>query len=808
MRYLSLLLLLLSDLALGQVTSVQRAEFRDSNLLGPYNSGFENGKQGWAASGGTFAVTSSSPLDGKTSAQWTPSTSGQTLDSTAISLPAGAQGNTCQASILYKGSDANTTFEVYDVTSTSVVSGTAIVLSPATVPSPVTVAFACPSSADSIKLRLTSTGSSAQITFDKAFLGIIGQEITGTIAAKNYISIGANSPNGWAPSGSGVTLAKDTSPLDLPDPFLMSAMTVTGVSGSTAYAFQNFKIDPSDYNKKLGFQFNQACGLAGAATAIANCATGNFQVQVFSCSVAWSGTPATTCSGTNTRLTLSTDVTSVSQLSAYTGTYRTTFDAPGASAPYIQIQIGLNSTNTNAIAVSNLNVGPGVVTQTAAVEPWIAYTPNTSGFSISTAKGQYRRVGDTLEVLIRIVMSGAATSSIGAISIPVGLTINTTALNDNTFADFYGDLLGWATAYLGTPNAQYTGAVRLNNATSIGFTDSGYNLSNGPLNFWGNTRPTTWTNGDIIQAFFKVPINEWSGGTTNVSENDPQFVCFDGTNTIYSKAGCSFPSTGPQTYTVTPLYPAQAGQNAILEYQNSSTGAWQPLMARDVNIDVMPYEDQNGVFYGAGAYLASPTSVVARFGQYSANNSTYGGTGTSWTTANSNGKWRVEIGVPGLAVGFSSANATNAGLVDTNTQTFAGSKTFNQLMQVAGGLSQLTGTAQQVVPLVDTVMITTSSPTSSTTDFPNVPFYSGASAGGYVGLLAWNDASNNGMAFFSCAVTDAGSAQSVFVANSSPNNISAVSCVNNSGHLRVTTTKGSNGDYALTIYLLQLPKTK
>lgn len=134
--------------------------------------------------------------------------------------------------------------------------------------------------------------------------------------------------------------------------------------------------------------------------------------------------------------------------------------------------------------------------------------------------------------------------------------------------------------------------------------------------------------------------------------------------------------------------------------------------------------------------------------------------------------------------------------------------TFNQLMQVAGGLTQLGNSAQQVVPVLDTVMITTSSPTSSTTDFPNVNFYSGSSTGGYIGILAWNDSTTNGLAFFACGETDGGSMQSAFVANASANNISAVNCTSNSGKLRITTTKGSNGNYALTIYLLQLPKTK
>lgn len=185
-RLLALLFLLSSNIALAQFTSVQRAELANTNFLGPYNSGFESGKQSWSASGGTFAVTSSNPLDGKTSAQWTPSTTGQNLDSTAISVPTGAQGGNCTASILYKGSDANTTFEVFDVTTSGIVGSASLVLTTLTVPAFATIPFVCPSSADSIKLRLTSTAASAQITFDKAFLGILGQSAVVTVSPVVY----------------------------------------------------------------------------------------------------------------------------------------------------------------------------------------------------------------------------------------------------------------------------------------------------------------------------------------------------------------------------------------------------------------------------------------------------------------------------------------------------------------------------------------------------------------------------------------------------------------------------------------------
>jgi len=161
-----------AQVALAQLSQIQRSELRDTNLLGPWNSGFENGSSYWTNTGAAFAVTTSTVLDGTTSASWTPSASGQTLDSHTVVVTSGMLGAQCQAQILYKGGSSNITFEVYDVTTSGIVSSASQALSAATTPVNLVLPFVCPATADTIKLRLTSTASSAIVYLDKAFLGL------------------------------------------------------------------------------------------------------------------------------------------------------------------------------------------------------------------------------------------------------------------------------------------------------------------------------------------------------------------------------------------------------------------------------------------------------------------------------------------------------------------------------------------------------------------------------------------------------------------------------------------------------------
>lgn len=202
-KFLCALSLFLEPVAMAQMTGIQRAELRDTNLLGPFNPAFENGKQGWTNTGGTFITITSSALEGTHSASWTPTASGQTLDSKAVTVPAGMVGGQCQGSMLYSGADANTTFEVLDTTTSTILASQ--VLTSAATPANVLLPFTCPAAGDTIKLRLISTASGSAVVIDKTFLGTVGftgiastspvvfsepKTVVGSVGTSGQISLG------------------------------------------------------------------------------------------------------------------------------------------------------------------------------------------------------------------------------------------------------------------------------------------------------------------------------------------------------------------------------------------------------------------------------------------------------------------------------------------------------------------------------------------------------------------------------------------------------------------------------------------
>jgi hypothetical protein len=78
-----------------------------------------------------------------------------------------------------------------------------------------------------------------------------------------------------------------------------------------------------------------------------------------------------------------------------------------------------------------------------------------------------------------------------------------------------------------------------------------------------------------------------------------------------------------------------------------------------------------------GIYNNRPTKtdVDIAFGTYAAvGSSTYGAAGVTWASSAGSAYWRVKKVAGGQAVGFGAATATQSGLVNTTTQTFAGIK--------------------------------------------------------------------------------------------------------------------------------------
>jgi hypothetical protein len=533
--------------------------------------------------------------------------------------------------------------------------------------------------------------------------GVENQVGSGT-GGINYLQAGSSTNSGWHASGSGITVAGTTTnlPRSTTTP---TGILFTGVSGSTAFGYFDFTLDPADYNVKEQVQFAQN-GLIGSY------ATNNFQVAVYSCTVAWS---SGTCGGTSTRLPLSTDSSAISGLPAMEGTYRTTFDAPGSAAKYIQFQIGLNSSNTNAIVLSDIIVGPGQSVQGAAYQ----YLGNP-GFTVSAAFGTITnpvwnawRIGDRMHVEGRWGVGTLAASNAQVI-LPTGYTVNSASLP--AYQQIVGTVIN---PYGGSSQGIDTSyGVIFYNGSDTANLYFGLNTASGSI---VTAQGSGYFNsGQPVTIVFDVPIAQWAGsGTVNVVQNDCEYVyntstadSNDTTSFGYGPAGVAIGSyTSTRQKTVQYLTPRSATDDVKLQVQKGS-GAYLDLAVSTYASGIMPLTYQNTTTYGMGFNDASSTATqaVVVFGQYGYNSgSTYASTGTAWSSFTGY-NWRVKKCAGGQAVGFGIAqpgvssglisasgvpgnttgNAIASGYVgQTLTQTFANTAATlsNQVFQVGSTYS-------------------------------------------------------------------------------------------------------------------------
>ena len=171
MRNISLLLLAFllhacCPQAMAQLTAVQKQEVFSKNILG--NAGFEGGKAKWTASAGTFATTTTSPMEGLVHATWDAAASGNTLTSTAVAIPVGMRGRNGVVSCLITTASGTATHEIQAYDGTNVLNEVSITSS--TVPTRTSATFIFPSSGN-IQLRLYANADEPSIAIDDCYVG-------------------------------------------------------------------------------------------------------------------------------------------------------------------------------------------------------------------------------------------------------------------------------------------------------------------------------------------------------------------------------------------------------------------------------------------------------------------------------------------------------------------------------------------------------------------------------------------------------------------------------------------------------------
>lgn len=468
---------------------------------------------------------------------------------------------------------------------------------------------------------------------------------------KNYI-LNPNDAGNWSASGAGVTVATSTS-ASRPDTFTQStAIIITRVSGTTAYAFTRFTLDPADYNKKLQIVWDQA--FAGAS--------GDFTLAIFS-------NTASNYGGTSTQIG-----TVTSTVSSGTLSFNTTFDSPGSAAPYMELRI-IGAAGTTPLYLNGVTVTPGQVVQGAAVGTVGNFTivPTTATLTSFASIGlgtptttlvQVERVGSWARIHGRFT-TGTCTSTPFALILPTGMTIDTTKLSSATFGQNLGKI-----NFTNNDNTQQgifasnlEATIFYDGSTSdrifAAYTDTTGNILSKDLAtslFAGNPTPATF--------WFDIPVAEWAGsGSVNLGPGAQVEYAYtsgawngDSSVTAYGPQGQQFGGTlsAAATKTITFQYPIQQGDIIMVEGSNNGS-SWFPLEGMEVGISApvivntsMNSNDviQSGFILRTTGLTTSQISVVFRVAVNAANDDS---PTSNWPT---DGFWRVRKSSASAPTGF------------------------------------------------------------------------------------------------------------------------------------------------------------
>lgn len=507
---------------------------------------------------------------------------------------------------------------------------------------------------------------------------------------KNYITnpSAAIAITGWVASGADVTVARTTSESEQPREFTTgTAIKILGTAATedtNDYVYYDFTLDDVDVSKKLKIQWSQKI--------LGSYAAGTLAVVI------------TTQADRTTAL----HTPVVTAIPAADGVFTTSFDSSTTTTLSLVIRATGEVATAGGIAISDVVVGPGIQPQGAVVSEWVSYTPTGAWSTNTTWTGRWRRVGQNMELDIKAATSGAPTTASFTALLPTGYTIDTASLTAsiNALSTVYGHAI-----VNDADTTAYNAHVLYHSTTGVRVLFQ--NNASGAMGSVTQAAPITFGAGDSVHLHCSIPIAEWAGsGTMNVIQDDTLTEWATYSPTLKgSSNGSTFTNQ-----TTTGMY-RRVGDTIEFEIRTSFSGA--PGVGTGVFLWTLPtgltidttkiLSDRvngNSVIYNATEDVDS--SIVSQaapcFVETSGFRMIYleGGTTGDYLSAThpeawqsgdfikATGsfpvtEWRGRSG--GGPVGFAMANATQAGLVSTTTQTIAGDKTVTGTTSHSGNLN-------------------------------------------------------------------------------------------------------------------------
>lgn len=299
------------------------------------------------------------------------------------------------------------------------------------------------------------------------------------------------------------------------------------------------------------------------------------------------------------------------------GRFVSSFQTAADSSDYRLIfHVATTNASSWIFQVDNVQVGPSsVVSVDGPVTDWESFTAG-GAFTNTTYSGQFRRIGDSAEIIVDGTLTGTPGASSLVVNLPSGLSIDTAKLN--TAVD-QRDPLG--SSIMNDAGIEYAGGVVYNSTTTARVTIGNSSGSNLLSNAATNTVPFTWASGDTFHTRFIVPIAGWGSGKESAvaaDSNRPVFMRASGNpasattgNPIiwpdkdFDTHNAYNSSTGEFTVPVTGYY-------QISVFQLSSTANIRFGVAKDgvVDVEIGISQDPGGDGGALGVFQANAGEVV------------------------------------------------------------------------------------------------------------------------------------------------------------------------------------------------------
>lgn len=466
----ALLSLIFAPIAQASQTPIPQQEMIYSNLL--TNPGFENGIAGWTASGGATKTANATAKGlGSAGYDWDSNSAAQTLLSASITIPASYYGSNGQAFCRFKtvSGTATHTITVNDgtndiVTAATIESSTsAFVLSGVTFPFPLS---------GTIRIKITSVNANEpEVYIDECYLGRNAQ-IAPVHQITNWVS--------YTPTGTwtGVTY---TGKWRRVGDTLQAKVGIT-MAGAPSGGGTLYVTIPSG----LTIDTTKQAGSNGATTA-----------NVFGTGKTFNG------ASTVTNLSVSYGTTGANVAVVYENNSAAALGAVTTTTPFTYAS-GMTVDIEFMVPISGW-ISETAYRPDATGVVWTSYTPtlkggtNGSTFTNQTTTGMYRCDGDTLQMQVYTVFSGAPGTGTGSFiwTLPSGFTADTAKMPTTNLVS-----LGSA-KFLDSGTQFYVGTVTYNSAQSGGLSVAPQGAASTEASA---TVPMTVASSDTISFIANVPV--------------------------------------------------------------------------------------------------------------------------------------------------------------------------------------------------------------------------------------------------------------------------------------------------------------